>query len=84
MRLREFCGTRSCFVVLSCALGSICNGHPASEVDDGKSVVLGGAAGFQLFVGYTWLGNLLGVLDREEVPEMKKHLVWVGTRMEDG
>jgi hypothetical protein len=31
-RLRDFCGTLSCFVVLSCALGSICNGHPASEV----------------------------------------------------
>ncbi len=30
--LRGFCGTRSCFVVLSRALGSICNGHPASEV----------------------------------------------------
>ena len=31
-RLREFCGTSSCFVVLRRALGSICNGHPASEV----------------------------------------------------
>jgi hypothetical protein len=30
--LRDFCVSRSCFVVLSCALGSICNGHPASEV----------------------------------------------------
>jgi hypothetical protein len=32
MRLREFCGSQSCFVVLRRALGSICNGHPASEV----------------------------------------------------
>ena len=28
----EFCGTRSCFVVHCPALGSNCNGHPASEV----------------------------------------------------
>jgi hypothetical protein len=32
MRLREFCGSQSCFVVLRRALGSICNGHPASKV----------------------------------------------------
>ena len=31
-RLREFCGSQSCFVVHFYALGSICNGHPASEV----------------------------------------------------
>jgi hypothetical protein len=31
-RLREFCGSQSCFVVLFHALGSICNGHPASKV----------------------------------------------------
>jgi hypothetical protein len=29
-------------------------------------------------VGYTRLGNLLALLDREEVPEIQKHLVWVG------
>ncbi len=32
MRLWEFCGSQSCFVVLFHAVGSICNGHPASEV----------------------------------------------------
>jgi hypothetical protein len=31
--LPGFCGTRSCSVVLRRALGSICNGHPASEID---------------------------------------------------
>jgi hypothetical protein len=40
--------------------------------------LLGGGAGFELLVGYTRLGNLLGMLDREEVPESQKHLVWVG------
>jgi hypothetical protein len=33
-------------------------------------------------VGCSRLGNLLGLFDREEVPEVKKHLVWVGRRME--
>ena len=40
--------------------------------------LLGGGAGFELLVGYTRLGNLLGMLDRQEVAEAKKHLVWVG------
>ena len=40
--------------------------------------LLGGGAGFQLLVGYTRLGNLLGMLDRQEVTEIQKHLVWVG------
>jgi hypothetical protein len=40
--------------------------------------LLGGGAGFELLVGFTRLGNLLGVLDREEVAESKKHLVWIG------
>jgi hypothetical protein len=40
--------------------------------------LLGGGAGFELLVGYTRLGNLLGMLDREEVKETQKHLVWVG------
>ena len=44
--------------------------------------VLGTNIGYELVVGYTRLGNLLGLLDREEVSEMKKHLVWVGSRME--
>jgi hypothetical protein len=40
--------------------------------------LLGGGAGFELLVGFTRLGNLLGMLDREEVKEAQKHLVWVG------
>jgi hypothetical protein len=39
---------------------------------------LGEGAGYELLVGYTRLGNLLGMLDRQEVPESQKHLVWVG------
>ena len=39
---------------------------------------LGTNIGYELLVGYTRLGNLLGLLDREEVPEISKHLVWVG------
>jgi hypothetical protein len=40
--------------------------------------ILGGGAGYELLVGYTRLGNLLGMLDRQEVGEAQKHLVWVG------
>jgi len=40
--------------------------------------LFGGGAGFELLVGYTRLGNLLGMLDREEVKETHKHLVWIG------
>jgi hypothetical protein len=40
--------------------------------------LLGGGSGLELLVGYTRLGNLLGTLDRQEVAETKKHLVWVG------
>jgi hypothetical protein len=32
----------------------------------------------ELLIGYTRLGNLLALLDREEGAETKKHLVWVG------
>jgi hypothetical protein len=44
--------------------------------------LLGGGEGFELLVGCTRLGNLLGVLDREEVLETQKHLVWVGSAAE--
>ena len=37
-----------------------------------------GGGGIELLVGYTRLGNLLGMLDRQEVPEVDKHLVWIG------
>ena len=42
--------------------------------------LLGGGvgAGLELLIGCTRLGNLLALLDREEVAETKKHLVWVG------
>jgi hypothetical protein len=43
--------------------------------------VLGSPVGFELFVGFTRLGKLLGLLDREEVAETQKHLVWVGKLM---
>jgi hypothetical protein len=40
--------------------------------------VLGSNVGYELLVGHTRLGSLLGLLDRQEVPDFKKHLVWVG------
>lgn len=43
--------------------------------------LLGMTAGYQLLVGFTRLGNLLGLLDREEVTEVQKHLVSVGRPM---
>jgi hypothetical protein len=45
--------------------------------------VFGSSVGYKLLVGYTRLGNLLRMLEREEVPETKKHLVWAGRRAED-
>jgi hypothetical protein len=38
--------------------------------------LLGGGAGLELLIGFARLGNLLALLDREEVPEIQKHLVW--------
>jgi hypothetical protein len=35
-------------------------------------------AGYKLLVGVTRLGKLLGLLDRDEVSEVQKHLIWVG------
>lgn len=37
--------------------------------------VLGTSMGNELLVGFTRLGNLLGLLDRQEIPEVQKHLV---------
>ena len=42
--------------------------------------VTGSGFEFELLVGFTRLGNLLGLLDRQEVPEMKRHRVWVGAQ----
>jgi hypothetical protein len=41
-------------------------------------VLFGGGSGYELLVGYTRLGNLLGMLDRQDVSETQKHLVWIG------
>ncbi|SRR6266852_4540920 len=41
--------------------------------------VLGTNIGYELLIGYTRLGNLLGLLDRQEIPEVARHLVWVGS-----
>jgi hypothetical protein len=43
--------------------------------------VLGTNIGYELLVGFTRLGNLLGLLDREEIAEVARHLVWVGRGM---
>jgi hypothetical protein len=43
---------------------------------------LGASAGYELLVGFTRLGNLLGLLDRQEVAEAQKHLVCVGRPVE--
>jgi hypothetical protein len=40
--------------------------------------LLGGGSGLELLIGYTRLGNLLGMLDRQEISEVQKHLVWMG------
>jgi hypothetical protein len=40
--------------------------------------VLGLSLEYQVLVGFTRLGDLLGLLDRREVPEIKTHWVWVG------
>jgi hypothetical protein len=46
--------------------------------------LLGTSVGYELLVGFTRLGNLLGLLDREEVTEVQKHLAWVGRGMRRG
>lgn len=43
--------------------------------------LLGTSVGDELLVGFTRLGNLLGLLDRQDVTEVQKHLVWVGRGM---
>src|ERR1019366_4218502 len=46
--------------------------------------VFGTNIGFELLVGYTRLGNLLGLLDREAIAEVVRHLVWGGRGMAGG
>ena len=33
---------------------------------------------YELIVGFTRLGNLLGALDRQDLPEYARHRVWIG------
>ena len=43
--------------------------------------VLGTSFGSEILVGFTRLGNLLGLLDRQEIPEAALHQIWLGTRV---
>lgn len=45
---------------------------------DAAKPLVGSNVGYEHLVGYTRLGNLLGLLDREEIAEAKRHLVWDG------
>jgi hypothetical protein len=40
--------------------------------------VIGSPLGNECLIGFTRLGNLLGLLDRQEVPEAALHRVWLG------
>jgi hypothetical protein len=42
--------------------------------------VIGTSLDAQCRVGFTRLGNLLGLLDRREVPEAARHRVWLGRK----
>jgi hypothetical protein len=33
---------------------------------------------YELIVGFTRLGNILGVLDRQDIPESAQHTIWLG------
>ena len=35
---------------------------------------------YELIVGFTRLGNILGALDRQDVPEPASHTIWLGRR----
>ena len=41
--------------------------------------VTGTSLGNECLVGFTRLGNLLGLLDRQDIPEYAAHRVWLGT-----
>jgi hypothetical protein len=41
--------------------------------------VTGTALGNECLVGFTRLGKLLGLLDRQDIPEYATHRVWLGT-----
>ena len=44
--------------------------------------VLGNSLRYECLVGFTRLGNLLGLMDRGEVKETARHLAWVGRRVQ--
>ena len=44
--------------------------------------VLNNSLSSEILVGFTRLGNLLGLLDRREIPEAARHRTWVGHRTE--
>jgi hypothetical protein len=44
--------------------------------------LLGSSVGYELLVGFTRLGNLLGLLDRQGIPEVQRHLVLMRRGME--
>jgi len=41
--------------------------------------VTGTSLGNECLVGFTRLGNLLGLLDRQDIPEYAPYRVWLGT-----
>jgi hypothetical protein len=41
--------------------------------------VTGTSLGNECLVGFTRLGNLVGLLDRQDIPEYATHRVWHGT-----
>jgi hypothetical protein len=43
-----------------------------------EGAVLGTMVALEVRVGFTRLGDLLGMLDRQDVPEVQMHRVWVG------
>ena len=53
-------------------------GAPAAVSAD---LLGGGGSGYELLIGFTRSGSLLGMLDRQEVKEMQKHLVWIGREL---
>jgi hypothetical protein len=42
--------------------------------------VIGASLDAQCLVGFTRLGNLRGLLDRQDIPEAARHRVWLGRR----
>jgi hypothetical protein len=58
--------------------------HTAGTWMRSQVLVTGEVTGTSLdapcLVGFTRLGNLLGLLDRQEVPEAGRHQVWLGRR----